>query len=81
MDDKRIKGAAIIGLLNVIKKKWGKIGVEEAMKYAELENTPKNGDWVPLTKMYRLLEWVDKNKGENYIFEIGRKMPRVMGET
>ncbi len=78
MDERKIRGGAIIGLLDSIKIKWGMQGLEDAMKYANIESMPKNGEWYPLEKMYKILEWIDKNHGEKYIIAVGRSMPRHM---
>ena len=79
MTEKMVKGAFINGYFKFIKKRWGQIGLEEAMKYAGVKWMPKDGDWVPTSEYDKVLEWIAKNKGMNKVKEGGRYSARDLG--
>ncbi len=79
MAEKMAKGAVLNGYLKFIKKKWGKIGLEEAMGYAGLQKMPKDADWGPAEQFDKVLEWISNKKGIEYVKEAGRYSAKDLG--
>ncbi len=79
MDERLVKGAIVNGYLAFIKEKWGVLGLNSAMKYADIEKQPKDGEWISLSKTYMILEWIEKNHGREHVVEAGKWMIRGMG--
>lgn len=79
MAEKMAKGAILNGYLKFIKKKWGKFGLEEAMKYAGVKKMPKDGEWGPAYEFDKVLEWIANNKGMNNVKEAARYYAKDLG--
>ena len=79
MDNRKCKGAVINGQLKYIMKKWGHQGQMEAMKFAGLAKSPRDGEWVPISKNHLLYEWLIKNKGRKQAYEAGRYTAMDLG--
>lgn len=79
MDEKKAKGAVVNGYLKLIKRKWGIQGVEEAMEYAGIKTRPKDGEWLSMVRTDKVLEWIAKNKGMEYVREAGKYTAKNMG--
>jgi len=79
MDNRHCKGSTVNAKLKYIKKKWGLLGMEEAMKFAGLSKAPKNGEWVPIRKEHLVMEWVVKNRGRKYIRDMGKHTSTNLG--
>ncbi len=73
------KGAVVNSYLKFIKRKWGVHGVQEAMRYAGIAGHVRDSEWFPMEKTDRVLEWIAKNKGMEYVVEAGRYAPKNMG--
>ncbi len=54
-------------------------GYEEALKYARIQNLPKDGDWFSMEIAYKLVDWVVEKHGINYVLAMGREMPSSVG--
>ena len=81
MENRMIKGAVFNAYISFIKKKWGKDGVANAMKYVNMKEKPKDGEWISLKKTHGLLEWIEKEHGSEYIVEAGNwTMKGVSGD-
>ncbi len=78
MEERRVKGTMVIGLLKYVKRKWGNKGLEEAMKYSGILQIPRSGEWVDLDTMYRVLEWINSKYGESYVLDAGKSVPRYI---
>ena len=74
-----VKGAILNGYLKFIKKRWGKIGLQDAMSYANINKMPKDGEWVPTKKVDKVLERLAENKGTDQVREAGRHAAKEMG--
>ncbi len=79
MDERKLKGSVPKGYLNYIKRKWGITGEQDAMKYAGIQEIPKDADWFPVEKSDRLLEWIAKNKGGEKVVEAGKYVAKDLG--
>ena len=79
MAQKHAKGAVLNGYLKFIKKKWGTNGLNEAMKYAEIEKMPLDSEWLPVIKFDLVMEWIVKNKRIDMVKEAGRYSARDLG--
>jgi len=79
MNNRHCKGSTINGKLKYIKKKWGLLGMEEAMKFAGFSAAPRDGEWVPSRKDHLVMEWVIKNKGRKYIYDMGKYTAMNLG--
>ncbi len=78
-EEKVVKGASLNAILKFIKKKWGRDGVEEALKYAGIKKAPKDGEWFPAEKMNKVIEWVGEKKGPEKAREAGEFTVTNMG--
>ena len=79
MTENLAKGAVINGFLKFVKKKWGQIGLNDAMKYAGVSMMPKDGEWVPAVKFDMVLEWIAKNKGMDNVKGAGKNSAKDLG--
>lgn len=79
MSEKKAKGVVANGYMKFIKRKWGTEGLREAMKYAGIKKEIKDGEWLSMTKTDKLLEWIGRNKGMEYVREAGRYTAKDMG--
>ena len=79
MDTRKLKGSVPNGYLNYVKRKWGVTGMEDAMKFADISTRPKDGDWFPMEKSERILEWIALNRGMDQVKEAGRYAAMDLG--
>ncbi len=79
MEERKAKGAIVNGYFKLIKRRWGIQGVTEAMKYANIGTQPKDGEWFSMEKTDRVLEWIAKNKGTDYVREAGKYTAKDLG--
>jgi hypothetical protein len=79
MDERKAKGVVANGYLKFIKRKWGIMGLNQAMEYAGIKRELKDGEWFSMTKTDKLLEWIGRNKGMEYVKEAGRYTAKDMG--
>ncbi len=79
MSEKMAKGAVLNGYLKFIKKKWGLAGLQEAAKYAGIEENPKDGEWIPAEMSTSVLMWIKEKKGEKYVIEAGKYASTDLG--
>ena len=79
MDTRKLKGSVPNGYLNYVKRKWGVTGMEDAMKFADISTRPKDGDWFPMEKSERILEWIALNRGMEQVKEAGRYAAMDLG--
>ncbi len=77
--EKMVKGAVVNGYLKFVKKKWGVVGLQEAAKYAGIDENPRDGEWVPATTATKVLEWIRDNKGMKYVEDAGRYASTDLG--
>jgi hypothetical protein len=78
-DGKKAKGVVLNGYLKFIKRKWGFQGMEDAMKYAGIEDMPYDSQWLPVEVFDRVLEWVKVNKGIGMVTEAARYSAKDLG--
>ncbi len=79
MEERKAKGAIVNGYFKLIKRKWGMQGVREAMKYAKINAQPKDGEWFSMEKTDKVLEWIGRNKGMDYVREAGKYTAKDLG--
>ena len=79
MDEKRAKGVVANGYMKFIKRKWGIEGLNQAMEYAGIKRELRDGEWFSMTKTDKLLEWIGRKKGMEYVIEAGRYTAKDMG--
>ena len=79
MDQRKCKGAVINGQLKYIKKKWGDEGLKNAMGFAGIQRTPRDGEWLPINSNHLLYEWIIKNKGRKQVYEAARQTAMDLG--
>ena len=79
MESRKCKGAVINGQLKYIKKKWGQLGMKDAMAFAGLSKAPMDGEWVPISRRDRIYEWLIKNKGKERVYECGQSTAMDLG--
>ncbi len=53
--------------------------MRSAREYAGIPENLRDGDWISMKKTETLLEWIDKNKGLDYVKEAGAYTGKDMG--
>ncbi len=79
MEETKAKGSVVNGYLKFVKKKWGIQGMEEATKYSGIKKRPKDGEWFSMVKTDKVLEWIARNKGVEYVREAGKYTAKDLG--
>ena len=78
-DGKKAKGVVLNGYLKFIKRKWGFQGMEDAMKFAGIEEMPYDSQWLPVDIFDRTLEWIKTNRGMDMVTEAARYSAKDLG--
>ncbi len=79
MSEKKAKGVVLNGYLKFIKRKWGFQGLEDAMKYAGIEEMPYDSQWLPVEIFDEVLDWIRVNKGMDMVTEAARYSAKDLG--
>jgi len=79
MEERKAKGAVVNGYLKFVKRKWGVQGMQGAMEYGGMKTSPKDGEWFSMEKTDKVLDWIAKNKGMEYVKEAGKYTAKDLG--
>ncbi len=72
MPDRRCRGDVLLGILNYVKKQWGKQGLESCCNSVGIDYSGlKEGNWYPDEYNDRIYQWIEFNHGMEYIEKSG----------
>ncbi len=79
MSRKEIRGSIINGYLKFVKKKWGKIGLEECREFVGITKKIDDGHFYIDKVKLDILRWIGDEHGEEYVIEAGRFLVSHLG--
>ena len=78
--EKKLKGGAIIGYLQFVKKKWGNAGYEQCLKDTGIDPSRlKTQQLYDREISDRVLNWIRTNKGDENVTQCGKFTVKNLG--
>jgi hypothetical protein len=77
--ERKVRGSVLNSYLKFINKKWGKEGGEQCLRDITWEGRFVEGMYYPDEIREKILIWIRKEKGEEYIREAGNYVVKNLG--
>jgi hypothetical protein len=78
--DRKCRGSTILGYYKYARKTWGEAGAKEMARSARFDpDALKEGGWYDDAINDRILEWLAKSKGKEYIAKSNRYLVQDLG--